>query len=86
MSTAVERIDPASTPMQQPRHVRPVLWWASAGVLAVLFQLYLYGRWIGSDHFRSSPLGKDPVPQWEKTCAWIMQPTFTLGALLVAAW
>jgi Spirocyclase AveC-like len=86
MSTAVQRIDPASTPMQQPRHVRPVLWWASAGVLSVLFQLYLYGRWIGSDHFRSSPLGKDPVPQWEKTCAWIMQPTFTLGALLVAAW
>ena len=55
-------------------------------MLAVLFQLYLYGRWIGSGHFRSSPLGIDPVPQWEKTCAWIMQPTFTLGALLVAAW
>ena len=86
MSTTVQRIDPASTPIQQPRRFRPVLWWASAGVLAVLFQLYLYGSWISSNHFRSSPLGSDPVPQWEKTFAWILQPTFTLGAMLVAAW
>jgi hypothetical protein len=86
VSTTIQRSDPASTPMQQPRRARPVLWWASAGTLAILFQLCLYGRWIGSADFRPSPLGADPVPQWEKTWAWIMQPTFTLGALLVAAW
>lgn len=86
MSTTIRRVDPASTPIQQPRKARPVLWWASAGAAAVLFQLYLYGRWVGSDDFESSPLGEDPVPQWEKVFAWIMQPALTLGALLVGAW
>jgi hypothetical protein len=69
-----------------PRRARPVLWWAAFGVAFLLLQGYVYGSWILSDDFAPSPLGPDPVPRWEKVMAWILQPTFTLAALLVLLW
>ncbi|MFI6998219.1 spirocyclase AveC family protein [Nocardia sp. NPDC050175] len=69
------------------RHrARPVLWWAAIGIAAMVLQTYVYTRWITSDHFRSVGTGADPVPQWEKICAWLEQSAFTLAALGTVAW
>jgi Spirocyclase AveC-like len=64
-----------------PRRARPVLWWASLGAAAVVLQAWIYTSWILSDDFRAVTTGADPVPGHEKTWAWILQATFTAGAL-----
>lgn len=63
-----------------------MLWWAGTGAAFVALQLYVYLAWITSDDFKPSPLGPDPVPQWEKVMAWIIQPTLALAAAGVAVW
>jgi hypothetical protein len=78
--SAPEAVDSA------PRRARPALWWAAAGAAFVLLQVYVYGAWITSGGFRPSPVGPDIVPTWEKPCAWILQPLFTIGGLAAAAW
>ncbi|NNH71184.1 spirocyclase AveC family protein [Nocardia uniformis] len=65
---------------------RPVLWWATIGTAAVVVQLYVYARWVTSGHFRSTPTGSDPVPQWEKVTAWIEQGAFTAAAVGTLGW
>ena len=35
---------------------------ARIGVLFVLLQMYVYGRWIFSDQFTPTPTGPDPLP------------------------
>lgn len=69
-----------------PRRNRPVVWWAATGAAFVLFQGYVYLSWIMSDDFAPRPPGPDPVPQWEKVFAWILQPLFVLLAVGVTAW
>ena len=64
-----------------PRRARPVLWWASLGAAAVVLQVWIYTSWVLSDDFRAVTTGADPVPGHDKTWAWILQATFTAGAL-----
>ncbi len=48
---------------QQHSSVQPVLLWAIAGAVFLIVQIYAYGSWIASDHFRAVPVGTDPIPQ-----------------------
>jgi Spirocyclase AveC-like len=66
--------------------MRPVLWWAALGLVAVGFQLYVYIGWIASSDFRSVPTGSDPVPHHLKVVAWILQTAFGLAAAGCTAW
>lgn len=69
-----------------PLRNRPVLWWAAVGAAFILFQGYVYLSWIMSDDFAPRPTGADPVPQWEKLFAWILQPLFVALAVAVTVW
>ncbi|WP_085128165.1 spirocyclase AveC family protein [Mycolicibacter engbaekii] len=40
----------------------PIVWLARLGAVFVVFQLYVYLRWIFSDSFASTPAGPDPIP------------------------
>jgi hypothetical protein len=47
----------------------PIVWLARLGALFVVFQVYVYLRWIFSDKFVATPSGPDAVPA--TTMAWI---------------
>ncbi|MGE2727583.1 spirocyclase AveC family protein [Mycolicibacterium pulveris] len=47
----------------------PIVWLARLGAVFVVFQIYVYLRWIFSDAFAPAPLGPDEVPG--STMAWI---------------
>jgi len=51
------------------------------GAAAVVLQVWIYTSWVLSDDFRAVTTGADPVPGHDKTWAWILQATFTAGAL-----
>lgn len=69
----------------------PIVWLARLGAVFVVFQAYVYLRWIFSDKFTAAPLGEDPIPTsmvvwarfWEIGCVvagiglmwWIIQKT-----------
>src|SRR5271167_2574500 len=42
-------------PDQQPKRIRPVLWWAALGAAAIAFQTYVYIAWMTSDDFKATP-------------------------------
>ena len=90
MSVAVEHVSPSPVVLESrvpgPRRMRPVLWWAALGAVAVGIQLYVYISWFASDDFRSVPTGVDPVPHDVKVKAWILQAVFAAAALAATAW
>jgi hypothetical protein len=84
-SATTEAAAPNSRPLG-PQRNRAVLWWALVGAAFVVFQGYVYLSWMASDDFAPRPAGVDPVPQWEKVFAWLLQPLFVLLAVAVTAW
>jgi hypothetical protein len=87
MSVAIAPDTDAGRPVDlRPARNRPVLWWAGLGAAAIVFQIYVYTAWILSDDFKATPTGPDPVPQWEKIGAWILQPTLALIAVGALIW
>lgn len=75
-----------STAVARARRNRPVVWWAGFGAAVVALQLYVYGSWITGPHFRAVPTGPDPVPDYQKTWAIVLQIGYTTTAVLVTAW
>jgi len=47
----------------------PIVWLARLGAVFVIFQTYVYLRWVFSDRFAPSPNGPDEIPG--STMAWI---------------
>ena len=62
----------------------PVVWWASAGVVSILVQTYVYGSWLISGEATKTPTGSDPVPDTVKLWAWVFQ-TLSISALIILA-
>lgn len=48
----------------------PIVWLARIGAVILVFQIYVYARWIFSDEFYRVPPGPDPVPT---TTFWIIK-------------
>jgi hypothetical protein len=71
---------------RQPKHSRPVLWWAALGASVITFQTYVYLAWITSDDFKPTPTGSDPVPHLEKVFAWLLQSALAALALFSLWW
>lgn len=46
----------------EPRRVKPVKWWAAAGVAFLLLEAYTLGSWIASGKATPTPAGGDPLP------------------------
>ena len=45
----------------------PVVAWAWAGGLILVFQLWVWGKWITGPHFTPVPYGPSEPPMWMKT-------------------
>jgi hypothetical protein len=68
------------------RRMRPVLWWAALGAVAVVLQLSIYLRWVTSPDFHRVGTGPDPVPHREQVLAWVLQSAFGAVAVLTTLW
>lgn len=62
------------------------MWLARLGAVFVVFQLYVYARWIFSDEFRPAPAGPDPIPG--SSIAWIRfwEIGCMLGGVVLLVW
>jgi hypothetical protein len=63
------------------RKPRPVLHLAVIGVLMLLFQLYVLGRWVFGPNFTPTPTGPDPISSGTLTLFTAMQIVIPVGAL-----
>lgn len=64
----------------------PIIWLARLGAVFLVFQVYVYLRWILSDRFVSTPSGPDAVPG--STMAWIRiwEIGCVLAGVVLVAW
>jgi hypothetical protein len=62
------------------------MWWAGFGAAMVALQIYVYGSWITGDNFRAVSTGADPVPEYQKTWAIVLQIAYTATAVMVTGW
>jgi hypothetical protein len=61
---------------------RPVVWWATAGAAVVIFQLYLYGRWVASG---PEPTPRPPMPAHIAASAVVLE-VIGMAALAAFVW
>ncbi|HEX5659582.1 MAG TPA: spirocyclase AveC family protein [Polyangiales bacterium] len=64
-------------------------YWAAVGAFFIVLQVYIFARWIGSEHFTPAPIGDTPQPQFQQYVMWLFQstvPLFMLGGWAWIAW
>jgi Spirocyclase AveC-like len=82
----IERGEIASgglSPDQQGRPLRPVLWWASAGVLLLVFQVVVLARWVSGPNFTATDPGPDKLPAWQSVVFTVLQVGIPVGAVVL---
>ena len=57
----------------------PVVAWAWAGGLLLVFQLYVWGMWITGPYFTAVPPGPSDPPTWMKTVLTVWTGVIVLG-------
>lgn len=71
---------PARWPPQPSR--KPITFWATVGAITLVFQLYIWGKWITGPNFERVPVGPDEPPTLMKFTIWIgLSIGFILAAL-----
>lgn len=62
-----------------------IVWWATIGGVFLAFQLYLYGRWVGSGNATPTKIGPEPLPDYMNVANLVH---YVLGgaALAFATW
>jgi hypothetical protein len=64
-----------------------VLWWASAGVLLLAFQIFVLTRWVAGPNFKATDPGPDVLPRWQSVALTALQIGVPIGAVvLIYAW
>jgi hypothetical protein len=84
----IERGQPQSTsdgfvPEPEIRSPRPVLWWASAGVLLLAFQVFVLARWVFGSNFTATDPGADELPTWQSVIFTVLQIAVPVAAVLL---
>jgi len=59
----------------------PIVLWAIAGVLILLFQIYVLGKWVTGPNFVPTPPGPDPISSGEQLYLDALQWVVSLGAV-----
>jgi Spirocyclase AveC-like len=79
------RIQSASgiLPERRVRPPRPVLWWATAGVGLLAFQVFVMARWAFGPHFTSTPPGPDALPSWQAAVFTVLQIGVPVAAVVL---
>lgn len=77
--TAAERVRSHAV---EPRKATPIKWWAGLGAVFLVFQLYLYGRWMTSSDFRPTAEGPDQLPTWMRVTVTIIEMMSVVGFVL----
>jgi hypothetical protein len=70
-------------PLAPPRTMRPVVWWATAGVFFAVLQLMVYGAWIIQGDAYAQTTGPDKLDAGAKVLAWVLQGASTAGIITV---
>ena len=70
-------------PHQQARPPRPVLWWATAGVVVLAFQVFVLSRWVFGPNFKATPPGPDELPTWQAVVFTILQIGVPVAAVVL---
>lgn len=82
--TIAEQAPPATgSPRTGPRSPRPVLLWASAGVAALAFQVFVLARWVLGPDFTATPTGDDPLPRWQHHVFTALQIGIPIAAVVL---
>lgn len=56
----------AAPPAEADVRVKPVMAWALVGGFFVLFQMFVFSKWILGGNASPTPTGSTPVPEWMK--------------------
>jgi uncharacterized protein DUF5135 len=70
-------------PEQQARQPRPVLWWSSAGLVLLAFQVFVLAKWAFGPNFRSTDPGPDALPPWKSVVFTALQITIPVAAVIL---
>lgn len=84
----LERGQPQATsrgfvPEPDTHSPRPVLWWASAGVLLLAFQVFVLARWVFGSNFKATDPGADELPTWQSVIFMTLQIGVPVAAVLL---
>ena len=60
-----------------------MLWWASAGVLLLVFQVVVLARWVSGPNFTATDPGPDKLPAWQSVVFTVLQVGIPVGAVVL---
>jgi hypothetical protein len=70
-------------PEQQARQPRPVLWWSSAGVVLLAFQVFVLAKWALGPNFTPTDPGPDELPAWKSVVFTALQIAVPVAAVVL---
>src|SRR5437667_9763950 len=65
------------------RKFRPVLLWATLGVVYLLVQIVAYTGWIASGDAKPTPRGPTPIPTWQNVAIHTWEGLSVVASLLI---
>jgi hypothetical protein len=81
VSQATQRQARPGVDDKAPRPWRPVLAWAAAGALLLVFEAVVLGRWVLGPNFKSTPPGPDQIPAGQQVLFTVLQIAVPIAAL-----
>ncbi len=70
-------------PEQQARQSPPVLWWSSAGLVLLAFQVFVLAKWVLGPNFKSTDPGPEALPAWKSVVFTALQIAVPVAAVVL---
>src|ERR1700722_8509722 len=82
VSQAAQRQPRAGAEEEVPRSWRPVMAWAAAGAVLLVFEIVVLARWVFGPNFKSTPPGPDQISSGQQMLFTVLQVAVPLAAVV----
>ena len=82
VSQATQRQAHAGAEDEAPRSWRPVIAWAAAGAVLLVFEIVVLARWVFGPNFKSTPPGPDQISSGQQVLFTVLQIAVPLAAVV----
>jgi Spirocyclase AveC-like len=82
VSQAAQRQPRAGADEEVPRSWRPVMAWAAAGAVLLVFEIVVLARWVFGPNFKSTPPGPDQISSGQQLLFTVLQVAVPLAAVV----
>jgi len=82
VSQAAQRHPRVGAEEEVPRSWRPVMAWAAAGAVLLVFEIVVLARWVFGPNFKSTPPGPDQISSGQQMLFTVLQVAVPLAAVV----